>query len=204
MTSMNETTICQIQSALDRFRQADVKARDELIALAYERLRHLTSRLLDDYRLRPRGEETGDVLHLAMLRFLRALEQVQPLSARDFLGLAATQIRRELIDLTRRYYGRKGHEPPPRRAPDDAVLHEQESPETNAEPDWLAAWTELHQRIAELPPEEREVVELLWYLGLRQEEAAQALNVDKSTIKRRWRAARARLADVLQGWLPQA
>ncbi|MEI4914007.1 hypothetical protein Q8G39_28575, partial [Klebsiella pneumoniae] len=84
---------------------------------------------------------------------------------REFLGLAAAQIRRELLDLTRHYYGRQGHAPKPRREAGDEALRGQRQPEANAGPDWLAAWTELHERIAELPPSEREVVELLWYLG---------------------------------------
>lgn len=197
---MSETTILKLQSALDRFRKADLQARNELIGVAYQRLSHLASRMLNDYRLRRQGVETGDVLNEAMLRLLRALEEVRPQTARDFLALAAMQIRRELVDLTRRFIGRKGHPPRPRleTGADTFPLVEE-----NAEPDWLAAWTELHERIAAFPAEEREVVDLVWYLGLPKEEAAKVLNVDKSTVKRRWRAARDKLKDVLQGWLPQ-
>ncbi len=51
-----------------------------------------------------------------------------------------------------------------------------------------------------MPAEERQLVEMLWYLGLSQEDAAQQLGVDVSTVKRRWRAIRLKLHKVVQGW----
>ena len=43
--------------------------------------------------------ETGDVLQNALVRLLRAIEEVKPQTPRDFLTLATLQIRRELLDL---------------------------------------------------------------------------------------------------------
>ena len=54
------------------------------------------------------AEQTDDVLQNAVVRLLRALEEVRPPSVRAFFGLAATQMRRELLDLARRYQGRGG------------------------------------------------------------------------------------------------
>jgi RNA polymerase sigma-70 factor (ECF subfamily) len=45
-----------------------------------------------------------------------------------------------------------------------------------------------------LPDEEREVVQLLWYEGLRQPEAAVVLGISLATLKRRWQVARLRLS----------
>ena len=42
--------------------------------------------------------------------------------------------------------------------------------------------------------------ELLWYLGLPQDDVATALGVDVSTVKRRWRAVRLKLHRAVQGW----
>jgi DNA-directed RNA polymerase specialized sigma24 family protein len=39
--------------------------------------------------------------------------------------------------------------------------------------------------------------DLLWYQGLSQDEAAQALGVDVRTVKRRWREARLTLHQTL-------
>jgi RNA polymerase sigma-70 factor (ECF subfamily) len=48
-----------------------------------------------------------------------------------------------------------------------------------------------------LPDEEREVVNLLWYDELTQEEVATVLNVSLRTVKRRWQSARLKLAEAL-------
>ena len=55
-------------------------------------------------------EETGDVLNAAVIRLLRAMEAVSPETPRQFFALAALQIRRELIDLARKYRGPQGLE----------------------------------------------------------------------------------------------
>ena len=55
-----------------------------------------------------RWEQTDDVFVEAVTRLHRALETVRPESPRHFYNLAATQIRRVLIDLSRRYYGPEG------------------------------------------------------------------------------------------------
>src|SRR5690349_2352038 len=108
-------TLTRIESALASLKRGDSAARDRLIEVAYERLRVLASQMLGDYaRIRARGDETGDILHEAMLRLMRALDDVQPDTPRDFLGLAAMQLRRELIDLSRRYFGRKDRRQRPR------------------------------------------------------------------------------------------
>jgi predicted DNA-binding protein (UPF0251 family) len=48
------------------------------------------------------------------------------------------------------------------------------------------------------------VVHLLFYQELTQVEAAELLAVDPSTVKRRWRSARLKLCDALEGLLPEA
>ena len=86
--------------------------------------------------------------------------------------LAATQIRRELIELARHYYGPQGQgtkyktDQQPSDGAADHITPRHERSDLSAEPSSLAEWTEFHQRIEKLPPEEREVVELLWYQGL--------------------------------------
>jgi RNA polymerase sigma-70 factor (ECF subfamily) len=71
------------------------------------------------------------------------------------------------------------------------------------EPQRLAAWSTFHEQIDALPTEEREVVDLLWYQGLSQAEAAEVLQVSERTIKRRWMSARLQLQDALHGEMPE-
>jgi RNA polymerase sigma factor (sigma-70 family) len=62
----------------------------------------------------------------------------------------------------------------------------------------LAAWTELHQRVAELPDKERTVFELHYYLGLPQAQIASELGLAPKQVSRLWMSARERLADQLE------
>jgi RNA polymerase sigma factor (sigma-70 family) len=56
--------------------------------------------------------------------------------------------------------------------------------------------------VERLSDEEREVIDLLWYQGLTQGEAAEVLGVSEKTINRRWMAARMRLGTIMAGQLP--
>ena len=50
-----------------------------------------------------RWEQTDDVFLLAAMRLRNALKDVTPRSTREFFGLAALQIRRELLNMTKTY-----------------------------------------------------------------------------------------------------
>ena len=165
----------------------------------------LTRKLLRDFPGVQRWEETDDVLQLPPTRRLcRALGEIQPLTVADFFRLAAAQIRRELLDLARRYAGARGADA--NRAGADragkAPAARPDPPDTTRDPDRLAAWTDFHHAVEALPAEQREVFDLLFYQGLSHSEAAAVLGVAEITTKRRWRAARMRLVETLGGRLP--
>jgi RNA polymerase sigma-70 factor (ECF subfamily) len=199
---MSETTTNHIQNCLDRLRQGDAAARDELIAVAEERLRLLTRRMLRDYPGVHRWEQTDDVMQNAVLRLCRALEAVPLPTPADFFRVAALQVRRELSDLARHYFGPEGLGAHHGSQADASTVQPKESSESAGDPGRLAAWTEFHDKVETLPAEEREVFDLLWYQELTTVEAARILDVSESTVKRRWQAARRRLYDLLGGELP--
>src|SRR5437879_4533116 len=100
---MADDRTTQLQHLLDRLRNGDGSARTELLALAYERLRLLARKMFhQDFPRLGKLHETDSILHEALLRLLRALQEVQPPSVRDFLTFSAAQIRRVLLDLARR------------------------------------------------------------------------------------------------------
>jgi RNA polymerase sigma-70 factor (ECF subfamily) len=205
MTEPTSRTV-QIQGWLDRLRAGDESARQELLACACQRLVRLTRKMLRSYARVRRWEETDDVFQNATLRLYRALGEVCPTGPADFFRLAALNIRRELLDLARHYYGPRGlgahHESAARPdSPGDSASDEEPaSPSTG--PDQLAAWAEFHEKVERLPDEEREVFDLLWYQELSQAEAASLLGVSERTIKRRWQSARLNLHQALDGVLP--
>jgi len=195
--SPQSTQICQW---LERMRAGDQAARDELIRHVCGRLERLTRHMLRNYPGVRRWAQTDDVLQGAMLRLLRALGEVKPTTPRAFFGLAAQQVRRELLDLARHYYGPLGpgthHASQAGRSGSGPPAYE--PGDVSQEPSSLAEWCEFHHQVEQLPDEEREVVGLLFYQGLPQAEAAAVLNVTVRTVQRRWQAALLKLHKILK------
>jgi RNA polymerase sigma-70 factor (ECF subfamily) len=198
-----------IQAYLDRLRAGDEAARAELLACACERLRSLARKMLKGYPNVRRWEQTDDVLQSASLRLHRTLGQLPVATSRDFFRLAALNIRRELLDLARHYYGPQGHgkHHATWAGGDAAASNIGSGPpgpgDLSAEPSRLASWGEFHEQIGALPEEEREVFDLVWYQGLSQAEAAELLGISERTVKRRWQAGRVKLYEALGGEVPE-
>ena len=187
---------------LDRMRAGDTTARQWLIEHSCERLRGLSRKMLRRYPKVHRWEETDDVFVEAVTRLDRALRTVDPESPRHFYNLAATQIRRVLIDLSRRYYGAEGigrHQDTAARNSETDTPPKYEQADISGEPASLMEWTEFHEHVGNLPEEEQEVFNLLWYEQLTHEQAAEVLCVTTRTIRRRWQDVRYRLYKARMG-----
>jgi RNA polymerase sigma-70 factor (ECF subfamily) len=179
---------------LERIRGGDLTARDELLRSISRRVERIARKMLRGFPNVHRWAETDDVLQNALLRLLRALEKIQPDSMRGFFGLAAQQIRRELLDLARHFYGPHGegaHHST--QLPTDSREAAPEPPERTDPPGDLEKWCEFHQEVENLPVEEREVVSLLFYHGWTQAEAAELLQVTVRTVQYRWQSALVKL-----------
>jgi RNA polymerase sigma factor (sigma-70 family) len=194
----------EIQGYLDRIRAGDLSAREQLFRRVGDRLERLAHRMLQGFPGVRRWEQTGDVLQNALVRLLRALPEVQPATVRQFFALSAEQIRRELLDLAKHYFGPQGagakHATEAGRPDGAGPLHDR--PDRSHEPRLLAAWCEFHARVRELPDDEREVVDLLFYQELTQAEAAAILNVTVRTVQRRWQSALLKLHTLLKDQWP--
>ena len=69
-------------------------------------------------------------------------------------------------------------------------------PDERAESGWVSG--HLHRMVAELPPQQRTLIELAYWSGLSQSEIATRLDVPIGTVKTRTRKALARLAERLE------
>jgi RNA polymerase sigma-70 factor (ECF subfamily) len=190
-----------IQALLPRAAAGEAAALDALLRHCSDRFTILTRRMLGDFQRVRRWAQTDDVLQNALVRLVAALRTTRPQAPRDFLALASLQIRRELIDLARHYYGPEGiganHDS---RPPTEASNAGPPEPaDVRHEPASLAQWTELHELIDRLAGDDREVIGLLFYQGLSQAEAAEVLNVSLRTVQRRWHDALCRLHRALNG-----
>lgn len=159
-----------------------------LIGMATERMRSLARRMLAGSPDVRRWAETDDVVQSALLRLYRALGAVVPGDAQHFVRLAALQVRRELIDLTRRLGSSESfaanHDTNAgaggAQRIDHAISHAVD------EPGRLAEWTRFHETVDALAAPDRELFEMVWYLGLSQEEIGGVLGCSPRTVRRRW------------------
>jgi RNA polymerase sigma-70 factor (ECF subfamily) len=202
MTEHNLQT-AELHQLVDRERQGDPAAFNELVQRAGLRLEHMAHIMLGRFPKVKRWVETGDVLQSSLMRLLRALRTIRPASTGDFYRLAAEQIRRELIDLARSCrrhrtcpeadLGRVGAEEetcrlePPDVAPDVAELDR---------------WTAFHEAVAKLPAKEREVFGLVFYHGWTQPQIAELLQITDRQVRRLWKSACLTLDALLDGNLP--
>ncbi len=195
MTDDAHTT--QLRAWLDRMQAGDQAARDELLRGFCARLERLARKMLRRFPDVHRWAQTDDVLQNALLRLLRALEQVRPTTTTEFFGLAAEQMRRELLDLARHYYGPQGEGANHASLPGDDSAEVPEPPAPAEDQEELARWGAFHEEVARLPAAEREVVGLIFYHGWTQAEVAELFQLSERTIRRRWETALRKLHRVV-------
>jgi RNA polymerase sigma factor (sigma-70 family) len=187
---------------LNRMRVGDEDAVARLIEHSCRRMQVLARKMLRRFPRVQRWEETDDVFCEAVAKLQNALKTIQPESSRHFYNLAAIQLRRVLIDFARHYYGAEGmgaHHETGKIDADNGAPPKYEAPDSRDEPATLIEWSEFHESVEALPEEEREIVDLLWYQQLSQEQAAEILEVTARTIRRRWQDARYKLCKARLG-----
>ncbi|HWE04016.1 MAG TPA: sigma-70 family RNA polymerase sigma factor [Tepidisphaeraceae bacterium] len=196
-----------LQRLLDRIKAGDEIARDLLLEHTCERLRRLVRVQLRGFPRVKRWDQTDDVLNDVMMRMAAALKTVPLGAPREFFALCGTQIRRQLIDLKRRYDGPEGMGRHHRTdigtgAGETSGCEVVEGTDDTYDPAQLALWTEFHEQVEKLPDEEREVFNLRWYEGMSVEETAEVLKISTRSVGRRWLDARIKLGRFLQGKSP--
>jgi RNA polymerase sigma factor (sigma-70 family) len=175
-----------LNDRIERLRLGDKDAGDDLFRIVISRLEKLARRMLRTFPNVRDIADTDDVLQNSLLKLLRSLQRLKPLSTRHFFNLAAVHIRRELLDLARSCRG-KGTVPIQSLWSGDF-----QSSEPSKTPDSCDAelWVRFHKAVDRLPIEEREVVGLFFYHGWTQRAIADLLDINERTIRRRWASAR--------------
>lgn len=162
---------------------------DELVSLVYDELRVRASRSL-------RHEAAGHSLQPTLLvheTYERLAGYRMAFENRaHFLNVAATAMRRLLVDRARRVRAR-------RRGGDLVATTFSAAMAASAdglEPELLL---DLDRAVDTLSPEQIRLTELRFYAGFTLQEAADVLGVTYETAKKRWRVIKARLLDQLDG-----
>ena len=133
--------------------------------------------------------DVESIVHDLYLKMVAAFDAGQvPLNTTEFLRFAAFKLRNLLLDESRRAAVRR------------AKGIDEFDPGTSAgEPGLLAQWTEFHTRVGALPDDERQVVELCYYLGVSQAEVAEQLDIHPRKVSRLMASAVGKLEKYLPG-----
>ena len=192
-----------LEKCLKRLAAGDDGAREQILKVCQDRLHELAHTLLGrKFAKVRRWNDTNDVAQNASMRLYRALAETVPDSPRGLMGLVATQIRRELIDLARKHSGPMSYAAnhgtnvmDGRDGPVHVVDHAADTGDDEEVP--LERWERFHAVVEKLPEDQREVFSLIWYLGLEQQAVADALGTSLRTVSRRWQEARLAVRETL-------
>ena len=184
----------EVTRILDALQQDDPKAAEDLLPLVYNDLHKLAvSRMAQEVpgqTLQPTA-----LVHEAWLRIAGSNVQTWE-GRRHFFAAAAEAMRRILVEAARRKKRRR-HGGGLERVEVDAVDLPAPMPD-----DELLALDEALTRLGAVNPQAVVLVNLCFFVGLTQEQAAKELGISLSTAERLWAYARAWLFRALRQGLP--
>ena len=164
---------------------------DSMLPVLYQELHRLAS----SYLSREAPGHTLQPTALVHEAYLRLVDQrrVDWRNRAQFLGVAASMMRRILVNHARDRAARKRGGNPER-----VSLSLVESPSGRPDVELIALEDALH-RLAALDERKSKVVELKFFGGLTIEEIAEVLQISGATVEREWAFARAWLYDAIEG-----
>jgi RNA polymerase sigma factor (TIGR02999 family) len=175
---MSEVT--QILQAIDA---GDNGASARLLPLVYDELRRLAAAKLEHEPVGQTLQPTA-LVHEAFLRLVGSGNPDQWNSRGHFFGAAAEAMRRILVENARRK-NRIKHGGELKRVEFNPDLHMRD-----ANADQIIAVNDALTNLEELFPDKAAVVKLRYFVGLTNDEAAEAMGVAPATAQRYWQFAR--------------
>ena len=171
----------EITDLLLDLRSGDRLAVDRLLPLVYEELRGIAHRLM----LRERTGHTLSTTALVHETYLRLVDQqrVDWADRGHFFAIAATAMRRVLVDYARRHTAAKRDAGVRVTLEDAPAVADERAGELLAVDEALTRLATMNERLAQ-------VVECRFFGGLTAEETAAALQVTTRTVERDWAKAK--------------
>src|SRR5205809_5335286 len=171
---------------LDRVRQGDSAAADELLPLIYDELRKLAAAKMAREAPGQTLQATA-LVHEAWLR-LGGDEQPAWQNRAHFLAAAAEAMRRILVEGARRKLRLK------RGAGAERVDLHESAIEAPAEDERILQVHEALEVLSAEDPEKARIVKLRFFVGLSHEAIAALLGVNENTVRRHWEVATVRVS----------
>jgi RNA polymerase sigma-70 factor (ECF subfamily) len=179
----------EITRLLGEIGQGQKEAVNQLLPLVYDELHKLAR----GYFRRERGEHTLQPTALVHEAYIKLVDQRAPVENRGhFLALAATQMRRILLDYARKHHAAR------RGSGQKVALEDTMAIATDQSLDMIGLDAAL-EKLAALDQEQARMVELRFFGGLTVEETAQVMGISPATVKRSWSSARAFLHREISG-----
>jgi len=176
--------VSEFTRILNGVEQGDPNAAEELLPLVYEELRKLAAHRMANeapgHTLQPTA-----LVHEAWLRLVGSDSHAQFQNRAHFFAAAAEAMRRILIDRARRKRAVR-HGGDQQRV----ELQEFDLP-SSTDDDQLLALNEALDKLAVEHKAEAELVKLRYFVGMTNDEAAEALGISPRTAKYYWTHARA-------------
>ena len=179
----------EVTRLLGEIGQGHQDAVNRLLPLVYDELHKLARA----YFRRERGEHTLQPTALVHEAYLRLVDQRAPLENRGhFLAVAATQMRRILLDYARKHHAAR------RGGGQRVILEDTMAVAEQRGLDMIGLDVAL-RKLAELDASQAQMVELRFFGGLSVEETAAVMGISTATVKRAWSSARAFLHREISG-----
>jgi RNA polymerase sigma factor (TIGR02999 family) len=169
---------------LARVGSGDSGAVSSLFDLLYRELRVLAISAMRSERGNHTLQPTA-LIHEAFMRLADNTSSIE--NRRHFFGIAATAMRRILVEHARARHAVKRGGHAPRVSLDDVAV----AAPTALDPVDLEALDAALTQLGTFDPRQARVVELRYFAGLTVEEAADVLDASPRTVKRDWQMARA-------------
>jgi len=180
----------EVTRLLGEIGRGQSQAVNDLLPLVYDELH----RLARSYFRRERGEHTLQPTALVHEAYIRLVDQRAPLESRGhFMAVAATQMRRVLLDYARKHRAAR------RGGAEKKVLLDDTMAISEQHPVDIILLNAALDKLGKLDDKQAQLVELRFFGGLSVEETAEVMGVSPATVKRSWSSARAFLHREITG-----
>lgn len=156
---------------------------DQLLPLIYDELKRLAA----NYLRRERADHTLQPTALVNEAYLKMVDitQVSWQNKAHFIGVAANQMRRILVDHARKHNAEK------RGGEFQIMTLNEEIDKADERSAELIDLDDALNELAEMDPTKAKIVELRYFGGLTMDEVAEVLGVSTITVKRHWKMTKA-------------
>jgi RNA polymerase sigma factor (TIGR02999 family) len=181
MTNTNASR--DVTQLLVKWGKGDQQALEALTPLVYDELR----RLAKAYLRRERPDHTLEATALVHEAYMRLVDQREMAwqGRSQFFAIAASLIRRILVDHARARLAAKRGGPNVKLSLDEAIAAAEQKDVD------LIALNDALKALAETDAQQAHIVELRYFAGLTIEETAEIVGVSPATVKRDWTVAKA-------------